>query len=235
MQEQSPQEIIVDLCKQFYNQGWVSGTGGGISIRTADNIYIAPSGVHKERMSPTEIYVLDKIGDKILYDPNNNKHEAIKGPYKISECRSLFMAAYKFRNAGAVIHSHSINAMLVTILCSGQSEFRCSHLEMIKGISGHGYHSELIVPIIENKAREHELCDEMESIIRNSPSNCHAVLVRRHGVYVWGKDWIECKTHAEVYDYLFAAFVELHKLGLKEEVLPKVCKKCNDEGNNNNK
>jgi hypothetical protein len=25
----SPQKVIVELCRHFYHQGWVSGTGGG--------------------------------------------------------------------------------------------------------------------------------------------------------------------------------------------------------------
>ena len=53
----------------------------------------------------------------------------------------------------------------------------------------------------------------MHNIMEKYP-NTFAVLVRRHGVYVWGKDWIEAKTHAEVYDYLFGAVVEMKKLGL---------------------
>lgn len=28
-----PANLIPELCRQFYNLGWVTGTGGGISIR----------------------------------------------------------------------------------------------------------------------------------------------------------------------------------------------------------
>ena len=30
--------LIVELCRQFYAQGWVSGTGGGISVRDGQKI-----------------------------------------------------------------------------------------------------------------------------------------------------------------------------------------------------
>jgi ribulose-5-phosphate 4-epimerase/fuculose-1-phosphate aldolase len=49
-----------------------------------------------------------------------------------SQCAPMFMACYQMRGAGAVIHTHSKAAVLVTLLYS--SEFRISHMEMIKGI-----------------------------------------------------------------------------------------------------
>jgi methylthioribulose-1-phosphate dehydratase len=42
-----------------------------------------------------------------------------------------------------------------------------------------------------------------------------AVLVAGHGVYVWGATWVQAKTQAECYDYLFRAVVEGHRLGLE--------------------
>ena len=51
--------LLCELCRQFYELGWVSGTGGGISIRGADGIYMAPSGVQKERIRPEDMFVLD--------------------------------------------------------------------------------------------------------------------------------------------------------------------------------
>lgn len=33
-------------------------------------------------------------------------------------------------------------------------------------------------------------------------------------MYVWGKDWINAKTQAECYDYLFETAVRMHNMGL---------------------
>jgi hypothetical protein len=40
------------------------------------------------------------------------------------------------------------------------------------------------------------------------------------GVYVWGKDWIQAKTQAECYDYLFEAAVKMAQLGINASVAP---------------
>lgn len=65
------------------------------------------------------------------------------------------MLAYRHRNAGAVIHTHSQHAVMATLLWPGEV-FRCTHLEMIKGIYDDDmkrylrYDEQLVVPIIEN-------------------------------------------------------------------------------------
>lgn len=56
-----------------------------------------------------------------------------------------------------------------------------------------GFYSVHAIPIIENTARECELTDRLRAAIEAYPQ-ANAVLVRRHGVYVWGKNWIEAKT-----------------------------------------
>ena len=202
--------LIVELCQQFYRQGWVSGTGGGISIRDGSSIYIAPSGVQKERLSEDDMFVVNADG-KTLSQPAS-------AAFKISACTPLFLHAYNLRNAGAVIHSHSENALLAT-LCFDEA-FECTHLEMMKGIAGTGYHDVLQVPIIENTAHECDLADSLAEAINQWPKS-HAVLVRRHGVYVWGKDWVQAKTHAECYDYLFGVVVRMRQLGFDATHIPK--------------
>jgi methylthioribulose-1-phosphate dehydratase len=198
-----PAELIVGLCRQFYELGWVSGTGGGVTVREGNRLYIAPSGVQKERLVTADIFVTDEEG-RVVRSP------AREG-LRLSACTPLFLHAYRMRNAGAVIHSHSMHAMLATLVF--ERTLRVTHLEMMKGITGVGYHDELVVPIIDNTAQECDLADAMADAMRAYPQS-HAVLVRRHGVYIWGRDWVAAKTHAECYHYLFEAAVRMVTMGL---------------------
>ncbi len=34
MEASETRELLVQLCRQFYGLGWVSGTGGGVAIRS---------------------------------------------------------------------------------------------------------------------------------------------------------------------------------------------------------
>jgi methylthioribulose 1-phosphate dehydratase/enolase-phosphatase E1 len=116
-------------------------------------------------------------------------------------------------NTGAVLHSHSACCNIVTSLFEGQTEFTISHQEMIKGIDGYGYFDTLRIPIIENTAWEHELADSLGEAIAKNPKSC-AVLVRRHGMYVWGNSWEQAKRHGECLHYLFDIAIRMKQLGM---------------------
>lgn len=89
-------ELVCELCQQFFVSGWVTGTGGSISIKYGNRIYMTPSGVQKERIKPDELFVLDTAGN-ILHVPPRKLDFLTP---KLSDCSPLFLHAYKQRNAG---------------------------------------------------------------------------------------------------------------------------------------
>lgn len=211
-------QLLVELSRQFYNKGWSSGTGGGITMLESsrvrkptpdDRILVAPSGVQKERLDGGNLFVINRRGDT-LYSPNDKS-------LKLSECTPLFLHAYQRRLAGAVIHSHSLNAMLVTLrphqYGEKYDEYQVTGLEMIKGLRGMGCFDTLKIPIIDNTAKECDLAESMGDAMDDYP-DVDAVLVRGHGLYVWGTDWKQAKTQAECLDYLFEASLRMDRMGL---------------------
>ncbi|KAJ3323318.1 hypothetical protein HDU93_002947, partial [Gonapodya sp. JEL0774] len=248
-----PANLIPELCRQFYHLGWVTGTGGGMSIKDKkrDLIYVAPSGVQKERMKPEDLYVVTPTRDLVRSPPASRN-------LKPSQCTPLFFNSYILANAGACVHTHSQAAVMVTLLWG--DVFRITHQvgvqmlvfeshlasvpyafpndseicysrrlpilkEMIKGIrrGSQGpslrYYDTLVVPIIENTAEEEDLRDRMADAMKKYPESC-AVLVRRHGVYVWGDTWEKAKAMTECYDYLFEIAVKMRQMGIDPEKVP---------------
>jgi methylthioribulose-1-phosphate dehydratase len=186
-----------------------------MAIKHGNRYFMAPSGVQKERLTAEMIFVLDQKGT-ILEQPSACPAQQ---PMKLSECAPLFMHAFNIRGAGACIHSHSMHVVMATLLDEAQDEFVVTHQEMIKGISGHCYHEPLVVPIIENTPRECNLAFSLAGAIRAYPKS-PAVLVRRHGVYVWGRDWSHAKTQAECLDYLCEWAVKMRSTGLDASAHP---------------
>jgi len=93
-------------------------------------------------------------------------------------------------------------------------------IEQIKGIpkgrgkqGNLGYYDQLKIPIIENTAHEEDLRESLETAMERFPDT-YAVLVRRHGIYVWGDNVHKAKTQCESLDYIFQLAVEMKKLGL---------------------
>ncbi|RDW64152.1 methylthioribulose-1-phosphate dehydratase [Coleophoma crateriformis] len=219
---QHPANLIPELCKKFWYLGWVTGTGGGTSIRDDDLVYLAPSGVQKELMRPEDIYVL-KLSEQV--DPKQRIYVRAPAVYKPSQCTPLFIAAFTKRNASCCIHTHSQWAVLVTLLLEAlpapsNRVFEINNIEQIKGfgkgmgkVGNLGYHDTLRIPVIENTPFEEDLTESLEEAMEQWP-DAYAVLVRRHGIYVWGDTVAKAKTQAESLDYLFQLAVEMKKLGL---------------------
>ena len=155
-----PANLICTLCRGFYALGWVTGTGGGASIRHDKLIYLAPSGVQKEQLQPHDMFVMDYASRQYLRKPT---------ALKPSQCTPLFLAAFD-KGAGCCIHTHSQWAVLVTLLVERDARavnqsltercFEIEEIEQIKAVpKGRGkpgklgYFDRLRIPIIENTAQ----------------------------------------------------------------------------------
>lgn len=156
------------------------------------DILIAPTGKQKELLDVDDIIVMNEEGNEL---ENCNA-------LKPSACLSIFRVIYAstLSPCSAIIHSHSSTFVDITNVFPG-SEFKVSHYEMIKGITGHQNSDVLVIPIIENTLHEEELAASVGAAARVYPRS-PAVLVRNHGIYVWGPSWEKAKIHAECIDYL---------------------------------
>ena len=126
----------------------------------------------------------------------NIENKTIESPedstLKPSECTPLFLQSFKLRKAGACLHSHSMNALLITRIFD--SEVQLIDFEMIKGIPGHTNTEWCRVPIIENTEKECDLTDRLRNAIIEYPRS-NGVLVRNHGrtyIYILNKFHLTC-------------------------------------------
>jgi methylthioribulose-1-phosphate dehydratase len=194
--------LICELLRLFYQKGWVSGTGGGICAAYGSNaVLMAPTGVHKERVKPSDLFVVDGRNGKVVRAPKDRS-------LKLSECSPVFCAILNRRNAGSVMHSHALSAVLAADLAGNRDRVVFESLEMLKGLSGATNQDKHPVPVIYNTPHEPELESQMrEAMEQPDYANTYAILVRDHGAYIWGSDVWETKRHAEIYHFLFEATV----------------------------
>ncbi|XP_069123529.1 methylthioribulose-1-phosphate dehydratase-like [Argopecten irradians] len=208
-----PRNIIPELCRLYYSNGWMPGSGGSLSIKYGEEIYITPSGVQKERIQPEDLFVQTVEGEDISGPPS-------KKALRKSQCSPVFLNIYRLKKPGAVFHLHSKSSVMATLLAEDNT-VHLSNLQMIKGIrkwstgENHKFTDDVSIPIIDNTHREDELVDGMTKAMDNYPDTC-AVLVRGHGIYAWGQTWEQTKLVCESYDYLFDIMLQLRTAGVRE-------------------
>ena len=164
------------------------------------------------------------IGDDVFeLDMEEN---VVNGPktngLKLSACTPIWFLIYKHRpSAMSIVHTHSMNSQLATLLDPTEKSktLTLTYLEMVKGVGGHAYDDMLEIPILDNRPSEDMLAPQMEEALLNYPK-CTAVLVRRHGLFVWGDSWEQAKTQAESYDYLFETAIGMRKIGVDFSSVP---------------
>lgn len=206
MKAPSPQrdlrKLLCELLRLFYAKGWVSGTGGGICSKVGKKaVLMAPTGVHKERVTPQDLFVVDSLSGDIIR-PSRNRS------LQLSECNPIFCAIINRRGAGSVMHSHALSAVLAADLADRSDHIVFQGLEMLKGLRGGSNLDKHPVPVIQNTTREPDLIEQVQEVIsRTDFAKSYAILVRDHGAYIWGQDLWETKRHAEIYHFLFEATV----------------------------
>jgi methylthioribulose 1-phosphate dehydratase / enolase-phosphatase E1 len=214
--------LVAQLCESMYHQGWATGTGGGVSVRVGGpsedrpwRVFVAPSGIQKEDLIGEDMFELDM--DRNVIVPPKTPH------LRPSACTPLWYIVYQYRpHVTCVIHTHSMHAQMVTLLDKTETSkvLRLTHLEMLKGVGNHAYDDMLEIPIIDNRPTEDQLAAQLEAVIQEYPK-CNAVLVRRHGLYVWGDSWEQAKTQCESFDYLFHSAVQMKcTMGVDPSVPP---------------
>lgn len=201
-------DLLCELLRLFYAKGWVSGTGGGIcGLIGEGKLLVAPTGVHKERVVPSDLFVVNTRDGKVLKPPKNRA-------LRLSECSPIFCEIIRERKAGSVMHSHALSAVLAADLAGVEDHVVFQGLEMLKGIKGAAYSDKHPVAVIRNTNYEPDLLGQIKAVLSNKDyERSYCILVRDHGAYIWGGDVWETKRHTEIYHFLFEGTVARARSG----------------------
>jgi methylthioribulose-1-phosphate dehydratase len=184
---------IVRFGLEFHHRGWVLGTSGNLSAvvsREPLRLAITSSGVDKGRLSTDDILLIDGDGT------------VLEGTGRPSAETLLHLGVVKLRGAGAVLHTHSVWSNILSDACFTEGGVKIEGQEMLKGLQGVETHEhEEWIPIIENSQDMPALAAAASSALERNPRS-HAFLLRRHGLYSWGRDLAEAKRHIEIVEVL---------------------------------
>ncbi|GAA0851408.1 methylthioribulose 1-phosphate dehydratase [Marinobacter szutsaonensis] len=191
-------ESIVDAGRFLYQRGWSPATSSNYSARIDDeHIAITVSGRHKGQLGAGDVMVVDLSGQPVQ-----------------SNCRSsaetrLHTVLYElFPDVGAVLHTHSVKATVLSRLLEPGRALELEGYELQKAFSGVQTHeSVLSVPVFDNTQDIDALARETKAWFAEHPEQ-PGYLIRGHGLYTWGSTMADCLRHVEAFEFLFECELE---------------------------
>jgi methylthioribulose-1-phosphate dehydratase len=194
--------LLAEAGRDFYRRGWVLGTSGNFSAVVSQDpllLTITASGADKGALSPGNFIEIDANG------------EVARGEGRPSDEAQLHLAVVRLRGAGAVMHTHSVWSTLLSEAFSKDGQLCIEGFEMLKGLANVRTHEHCeSLPVIENSQDMKSLAQTLEQALVKYPE-CHGVLLRRHGLYTWGRDLLEARRHVEILEFLLEVTGRMHQ------------------------
>ena len=181
---------------ELWGRGWSRGTSSNYSIvvdRDPLTLLITASGKDKGHLGSDDFVLVDQLGKLVL-----------PGQAKSSAETLLHCTAAQHCGAGAVLHTHSVWGTLLSQHFFALGGLRLEGFEMLKGLDGITTHeASCWLPIFDNTQDISALQQQVVKVLQESPTEkCWGYLIRRHGLYTWGKDLAEATRHLEVIEFL---------------------------------
>ncbi len=184
---------LAGVGRAFYARGWVLGTSGNFSAVVSREplcLAITSSSVDKGELTAEHILQID------------GEANVLEGSGRPSAETLLHIAVVRLREAGAVLHTHSVWSNILSDAYAADGGLSIEGYEMLKGLEGVSTHEHREwLPIIENSQDMTRLAGSVEEALTQHPG-AHGFLLRRHGLYTWGKDVAEAKRHVEILEFL---------------------------------
>jgi methylthioribulose-1-phosphate dehydratase len=183
--------------RTFWKRGWSVGTSSNYSVvvrREPLLLLITASGKDKGQLR----------GDDFVLVGGNGEPSVSDQPKSSAETLLHCIAATKFADVGAVLHTHSIWSTLLSQRFAAQGGILFEGFEMLKGLSGVKTHEHREwLPIFENTQDIPTLAKQVSDAYSASDSRMtHGYLIRGHGIYTWGRDLDEAYRHIEIWEFL---------------------------------
>lgn len=182
---------LIEAGRLLYSMGMVPATSGNFSAKLSDNnLLITVSGRNKGRLERGDIMLADARGNSL--DGNMPSAETL-----------LHVQIYdRFPDARCVMHPHSMNATLLSLMAEGDIVLR--DYEILKAFPGINTHEcKVTVPVFANDQDMSRLSTAVETRMQDSEEVFHGYLIRGHGFYTWGNSVEDALRHVEALEFLF--------------------------------
>lgn len=192
---------IIEAGRFLYGRGWSPATSSNYSARlSADQALLTVSGKHKGQLGEDDVLATDLDG--ISLEPGK----------KPSAETLLHTQLYRWQpGIGAVLHTHSVNATVLSRLTLSDSLVFADY-ELQKAFSGvYTHESQVEVPIFDNDQNIARLAAKVQPWLDAHPE-CVGYLIRGHGLYTWGPRMSDALRQVEAFEFLFECELKVRAL-----------------------
>ena len=194
----TPRAALIEIARDFHARGWMAGTAGNLSTREHDDsFWITASGKPKGRLQETDFLLVSIADGKIIEHTGNAKPSAETAIH-----RALYQC---FPDARACLHVHSVDACLAAARATATADsLPLPPIEMLKGLGVWDEHPQVSLPLFENFLDVTKIAEAITARFQQSSPQVPALMVRGHGVTVWGGSLQEAYNRVEVLEFIMS-------------------------------
>jgi len=189
-------EELVEAGRYLYSQNMVPATSGNFSARLSDGtIAVTVSGRHKGKLTTADIMRVDADG------------HSMDGRRPSAETRLHTHIYARFPAARIVLHPHSVNATVLSLL--SDDVLVLQDYELLKAFPDVITHDcSVAIPVFDNDQDIGRLATVVDARLAE---RCDApgYLIRGHGFYTWGDSIDDTLRHVEAFEFLFSCEMRL--------------------------
>jgi len=192
-----PIDALRECGAYFHRRGWSVGTSSNYSVvigREPLELILTSSGMDKGRLERCDFVRVGADG----------KPTSPGQPKSSAETLLHVVVAQEVPDVGCILHTHSVWATLLSDLYAAEGGFTIEGYEMLKGFAGVTTHEHSAwIEIFENTQDIPTLAEQVRPRLRDQENPLKfGYLIRKHGLYTWGRDVAEARRHIEIFEFL---------------------------------
>ena len=183
---------LAEIKDELAARDWFMGTSGNLAIKVQGDplqFLVTASGKDKRKKTNEDFLLVDKDGNPVGETNVKPSAETL-----------LHCEIYGRSNAGCSLHVHTVANNVISEIYGDEEKVVFKGQELIKAFDRWEEDAEWEIPIIPNHANIPKLAAALAPFVTEDKG---AVLIRNHGITVWGKNAFEAKKVLEACEFLF--------------------------------
>jgi methylthioribulose-1-phosphate dehydratase len=198
LDQYAPRSALIEIARDFHARGWMAGTAGNLSARhDAESFWMAASARPKGRLDEGDFLRVRVEDGAVLERKDSGCHLSAE----VSIHRALYIV---FPEARACLHVHTVDACLAAHRARAAHGIPLPSLEMLKGLGVWQEYPRVQMPLFDNLLDVARIAETIRMRFQAERPDVPALMVRDHGVTVWGNSLQETYNRVEIVEFIMS-------------------------------